>query len=119
MSEESPNLNSYEAMFLKLLPQGPITIENQGEYILLSNGLQMKLAVRKFPQSDRGNFMKWRELYSKEFRQIFDRYIKSDPNFFTGYLTINDIPEAILEDFEKEIYKEGGIDRESYEKIAA
>ena len=89
-------------------PQGPITGENEPQYVGFTNDLQGMLALRKFgTDSGHAEFAQWFEKFSTAFRETFDDIVGEDPLYFDGIATIGDIPEDKWEEIESRLYGTG------------
>jgi hypothetical protein len=92
--------NPLEHILNVKLPQEPITVDNEQNFTLLTNGLQM-LLISRMPEHE--NDVDQNEDHSKYFRKVFEEIITADPNHFSGFETLRDIPEVLLVQLEQRI----------------
>ncbi len=107
MTIEQPQESMLSRILKKPLPQEPLSMKEEGKFLLLTNGLQMLLSDRKGLSME-----EWQshlnddgESWSKKFRKVFEEIITTDPLHFMGYGTLGDIPEMIIVDIERRLYQ--------------
>ena len=79
-SEEKIPKNSFEKAIEKPYPQGKIDLENESQFIVLTNGLQVLLSKRLAGEgNDNEIFLSWKNNYSEKFREVFRKIITENP----------------------------------------